>query len=108
MAQDFWSQMLVFNMVQDLITAAERRAVKKAKKKQLKYEIRINENIAIGLFKEQFIKLIMQENDSIKDVMFKRLTTDMERYIVPVRKLKGSPRKWKYFNKYKCNQKPSF
>ena len=107
-AQDFWAQMLVFNMVQDLITTAECRTARRAKRKRLKYEIRINENIAIGLFKEQFIKLIMEENDNIKEAMFKRLTADMERYIVPVRKLKGSPRKWKYFNKYKCNQKPSF
>jgi len=106
--QDFWAQMIVFNMVQDLITSAERRAVKKAKKKRLKYEIRINENIAIGLFKEKFIKLIMEDNDSIKSAMFKQLISDMERYIVPVRKVKSSPRKWKYFNKYKCNQKPSF
>jgi hypothetical protein len=106
--QDFWAQMLVYNIVQDLITAAEYRAVKRGKKKGYKYTIRINENIAIGLFKEQFIKLIMEEDDSIKSTMFKRLTADMERYIVPVRKLKSSPRKWKYFNKYKCNQKPSF
>jgi len=107
-AQDFWAQMLVYNMVQDLIMAAEDRAVKKAKKKRLKYEIRINENIAIGLFKEQFIKLIMEEDDVIKGAMIKRLTADMERHIVPVRNLKSSSRKWKYFNKYKCNQKPSF
>ena len=107
-AQDFWAQMLVFNMVQDLITAAELRASRKAKKKRLKYEVRINENIAIGLFKEKFIKLMVEEDDAVKDAMFKRLTSDMERYIVPARKLKSAPRKWKYFNKYKCNQKPSF
>jgi hypothetical protein len=107
--QDFWAQMLVFNIVQDLITAAEIRAVKKSRKKRYRYAVRINENIAIGLFKEQFIKLIMEEDDSIKDAMFSRLITDMERYIVPVRNnQKSSPRKWKYFNKYKCNQKPSF
>ena len=107
-AQDFWAQMLVYNIVQDLIMSAEHRAAKKAKKKRLKYEVRINENIAIGLFKEQFIKLIMEENDTIKDAMFKRLLSDMERYIVPVRNMESSPRKWRYFNKYKCNQKPSF
>jgi len=106
--QDFWAQMLVFNMVQDLITAAEERAVRRSKKKQHLYAIRINENIAIGLFKEQFIRLIMEEDDRIKTLIFNRLKADMERYIVPVRKLKSSPRKWKYFNKYKCNQKPSF
>ena len=107
-AQDFWAQMLVYNMVQDLIMTAECRAIKRAKKNRLKYEVRINENIAIGLFKEQFIKLFMEEDGNIKDAMFKKLTADMERHIVPVRKLKSSPRRWKYFNKYKCNQKPSF
>ena len=106
--QDFWAQTLVFNMVQDLIASAECRAAKKAKKKRLKYEMRINENIAIGLFKEQFIRLMTEEDDSLKDEMFRRLTAEMERNIVPVRKLKNAPRKWRYFNKYKCNQKPSF
>ena len=107
-AQDFFAQLLVFNMVQDLINAAEYRAAKRAKKKRLKYEIRINENIAIGLFKEQFIRLMMEEDDQQKDNIFKRLIADMERNIVPVRKLKSAPRKWKYFNKYKCNLKPAF
>ena len=106
--QDFLAQILVFNMVQDLISAAECRAAKKAKKKRLKYEVRINENIAVGLFKERFIRLIIEEDGSRKDAMFIQLTADMERNIVPVRKLKSAPRKWKYFNKYKCNLKPSF
>jgi hypothetical protein len=99
---------LVFNIVQDLIRAAEYRVAKEAKKKGLKHEMRINENIAIGLFKEQFIKLIMEGDDSRKGEMFRGLIADMERHIVPVRKLKSAPRKWKYFNKYKCNLKPSF
>jgi len=106
--QDFWAQMLVFNIVQDLITAAQRRAVREAKKNKFLYEMRINENIAIGLFKEQFIRLMMTEDDQMKGALFKQLIADMEQYIVPVRKLKSSPRKWKRMNKYKCNQKPSF
>jgi hypothetical protein len=106
--QDFWAQTLVFNMVQDMITAAEKRAVRNAEKKNYRYGIRINENIAIGLFKEQFIRLIMEEDDSIKNAMFVRLIADMEKNIVPIRKLKGAPRKQNYMNKYKCNLKPSF
>jgi hypothetical protein len=50
----------------------------------------------------------MEGDDRLKDGIFRRLIADMEKNIVPVRKLKSSPRKWKYFNKYKCNQKPSF
>ena len=106
--QDFWAQTLVFNIVQDLISAAQWRVTRKAQKKHLKYEIRINENIAIGLFKEQFIKLMLEEDDRLKDDMFARLKSDMERNIVPVRSLPSAPRKWKSCNKYKCNLKPSF
>jgi hypothetical protein len=106
--QDFWAQMLVHNIVQDLIGEAEKRAAGNARKKKLRYEVRVNENIAIGLFKEHFIKLVIEEDDGQKGALFKQLISDMERHVVPVRTLKSSPRKWKYFNKYKCNQKPSF
>ena len=94
--------------MQDLITAAEKRAAGLARKKGFKYEMRINENIAIGLFKERFVRLVLEEDDLVKDAMFKRLIAEMQRHIVPVRELKSSPRKWRYFNKHKCNQKPSF
>jgi hypothetical protein len=106
--QDFWAQALVYNMVQDVINCAERKAAKTLKAKRYRYEMRINENIAIGLFKEQFIRLILEEDESRKDLLFIRLKKDMLRNIVPVRELKSSPRKWNHFNKYKCNQKPSF
>jgi len=82
--------MIVYNMVQDFITAAARRAARRARKKRLKYAVRINENVAIGLFKEKFVRLIIEEDSGLKGAMFRRLTADMERYIVPVRKLKGS------------------
>jgi hypothetical protein len=106
--QDFWAQIVVHNMVQDLITEAERKVVEKARKKAYRYEMRINENIAIGLFKEQFIRLMMEEDDERKNERFIRLKADMERNTVPVRTLKSRSRKWNYFNKYKCNLKPSF
>jgi hypothetical protein len=70
--------------------------------------VRINENIAIGLFKEQFVRLMLEEDDTRRDDLFRRLMADMEKNIVPVRTLKSTKRKWNYFNKYKCNQKPSF
>jgi hypothetical protein len=49
--------------------------------------------LPLGLFKEQFIRLMIEEDDSRKDEMFRRLTADMEKNIVPVRKLKSAPRK---------------
>jgi len=100
--------MQVYNIAQDLITAAEACAVRQARKWRLKHEVRVNENIAIGLLKEKLVRLVVEEDDGAKEAMFRRLIADMERRVVPVCKLKGSPRKWRHFNKYKCNQKPSF
>jgi hypothetical protein len=106
--QDFRAQVLVFNMVQDLITLAERRLKQRSRKQGYWYEMRINENIAIGLYKEQFIRLILEEDTERKNELFLRLKEAMMKNIVPVRILPGRKRRWKYFNKYKCNQKPSF
>ena len=100
--------MQAYNIAQDLITAAEARAARQARKWRLKHEARANENMAIGLLKEKLVRLVVEEDDGAKEAMFRRLIADMERHVVPVRKLKGSPRKWRHFNKYKCNQKPSF
>ena len=106
--QDFWAQALVYNIIQDLIIKAEHEAVNKTQEKPLCYEIRINQNIAIGLFKEQFIKLMLEEDEGRKSAMFISLIAEMERNILPIRELKGSPRKWNKSNKYKCNLKPAF
>ena len=106
--QDFWAQALVFNIIQDLIIRAEYEAARKPRKKPLRYGIRVNQNIAIGLFKEQFIRLMVEEDGDRKGAMFTCLIAEMQRHIVPVRELKTTERRWSKSNKYKCNQKPSF
>jgi hypothetical protein len=107
--QDLRAQVLVYNMVQDVITGAELQAQrKKKKKKPCRHKTRINENIATGLYKEQFIRLMLEEDPERKNLLFIHLKEEMMKNIVPVRVLPGSPRRWKYFNKYKCNLKPGF
>lgn len=46
-----------------------------------------NENMAIGLFKESMLKIILgpQENNRIKKLQ--ELQDEMERHVLPVRKL---------------------
>lgn len=106
--QDFWASVLVYNMVQDLLQDAEKKAGKNAKIKGFKYKVRINENIAIGLFKERFISLTLEDNGDRRELLLKQLEHDMEQNIVPVRALKAAPRKWNRVNKNKCNLKPSY
>ncbi|MDR1316750.1 MAG: transposase [Spirochaetales bacterium] len=106
--QNFLAQMLVFNMVQDMIMEAEEQTRKRGNEREYRYEVKINENIAIGLGKEQFVRLMLEDGDEKKDRMFIRLKGEVVRNTVPVRQLKGRERKWNCFNKYKCNLKPSF
>jgi hypothetical protein len=107
-AQDFLAQALVGNMVQDFIREAEEEARERGKEREWRYEVKINENIAIGLWKEQFVRLMLEEDKGRRERMFIRLKEEMVRNIVPVRQLAGRARKWNHFNKYKCNLKPSF
>ena len=106
--QDFRAQVLVYNMVQDVITGAEMRAQVKDKKKRSRYQTRINENIATRLYKEQFVRLMLDKNTERKNGLFVRLKEEMMKNIVTICTLPGKPRRWKYFNKYKCNLKPGF
>ena len=48
-----------------------------------------NENIAIGLFKEQMIKLILEKDAERRGQLLFELQAEMEEHILPQRKLLG-------------------
>jgi hypothetical protein len=106
--QDFWAQSLVYNLVQDIKSLAQIDASKEAEEKKYVHPVRINENIAIGLFKDRLIGLMLEEDGRLRGEMFNQLIYDMKKNVLPVRDLKSKPRKWNKSNKYKCNLKPSF
>jgi hypothetical protein len=106
--QDFLALTLAYDIIQDLIAKAQSVVDERAKLRNFKYNVRMNENIAIGLFKEQFIRLMPEKDNELKSTTYQKLIADMERNIVRIRQSKGSKRKWNFSNKYKCNLKPSF
>lgn len=106
--QDFRAQVLVYNMLQDIRKEADEGVSVKGRAKGSKYPMHTNENIAIGLFKEQMIKLILETNDVRRGKLLFELQEEMEEYILPQRKLPGKERKKNLSNKYKNNQKNSF
>jgi IS4 transposase len=59
--QDFWAQIVVYNMIQDVLNALNEKMTEEAKSQKYKYPIRINENIAIGLLCS-FLALIYGNN----------------------------------------------
>lgn len=106
--QDFRAQVLVYNMLQDIRKEADDEVSIKSDEKGSKYPMHTNENIAIGLFKEQMIKLILEKEAARRGQLLFELQAEMEEYILPKRKLPGKERKKNISNKYKNNQKNSF
>ncbi|MDR2517578.1 MAG: hypothetical protein LBC88_09405 [Spirochaetaceae bacterium] len=98
--QDFWAQVPAFNVVQDLISGAEDKLKRKG--------MRINENRAIGLFKERLVRLMMEGDHVERNRLFGQPEAEMRGNIVPIRASPGRPRRWQYFNKYQCSLNPSF
>jgi hypothetical protein len=107
--QDYWASVFVHNMIQDMIRGAEALALRRrAGKKPLKYQMRINENIAIGKFKNRFIRMMLEEDDEKRVVLFDKARDEMAKNVVPVRKMPSTRRRFNRANKYHCNLKPSY
>ena len=104
--QDFLAQVFVYNMMEDVRHSAEEKIQKKADK--YKYPQRINQNIAIGIFKNELLELMLEENIHLRTRKLKNLQIEIEKYTLPVRKSKSQKRQFNKANKYACNLKPSF
>ena len=104
--QDFLAQILVYNLARDLMNSAEKEL--KNNQKKSKYPVRINENIALGVFREEFIELMMEDDTAKRDEKYVVLQKEMENYYLPKRKSDSKKRKFHPANKYASNLKPSF
>ena len=61
--QDFWAQVLVYTIVQDIRNSADKEVVASGREKGKKYPMHTNENISIGLFKEAMLKIILKPEE---------------------------------------------
>jgi len=99
--QDFYSQMLLYNMIEDLRSDAGERI---EQDKNKKYEYKINTNIMVGIFKEEFIKIFTIEDSDKIDREYKKLLKEIEKYLVPIKPDRQYPRKKMHsMNKYRSN-----
>lgn len=106
--QDFWAQILVYNMMQDIRKNADEKASETGKQNGNKYTMHTNENVAIGLFKESIIKILLEVTLQKRIEKLGNLQLEMERYVLPIRELPSKERKKNLSNKYCNNQKHSF
>ncbi|MFR8220553.1 MAG: hypothetical protein ACLU9T_05600 [Blautia faecis] len=63
MHQDFWAQVLVYNMVHDIRNSADEEAAAAGRENRNKYPMHTNENVAIGLFKETMLKILLEPEE---------------------------------------------
>lgn len=99
--QDFYAQMLVYNMLEDLKRDAGERIEKNSKKK---YEYKINMNILAGIFKRKYIEIIIMEDEEEKAKRYIDMVDEMGKYLVPIKPGRSfERRKMHSMNKYRSN-----
>lgn len=107
--QDLYAQVLVYNQLQDMIYTGNTILKKKLEDKKLKLDYKINENKAVGLFKEEMIRILLIEDEKISNKEFDNLLQEMTEYTTSIRKGRPSqPRLFNRANRYRTNMKPSF
>ena len=89
--QDFWSQVLVYNMIQDIRNSADEEPAETGRKSGNKYLMHTNENIAIGLFKEDMLKILLEPEEKKRIKKLNELQEEMERYVLPLSDYSGFP-----------------
>lgn len=105
--QDIYAQVLVYNQIQDIINNGNE--LLKERNRNLKHEYIVNENKAIGLYKEKFIRIMLIENKEEGLAEYDKLVEEMTKYVSVLRKGRPSkPRHWTPSNKYRINHGTTF
>jgi hypothetical protein len=102
------TEMPVYNMIVDIKHCAEDRLQEDTERKKYTYPVRVNENMAVGLFKDKLTGLLIESDDTERRLLFMELQTDMEKYFLPVRKSESHEWKFHPTDKYMNNIKPAF
>lgn len=99
--QEFYAQMLVYNMLEDLKRDAGERIDKNKKRK---YEYKINMNILAGIFKRKYIEILIMKDEEAKIKAYKEMIDSMSKYLVPIKPGRSyERRKMHSMNKYRSN-----
>lgn len=99
--QDFYSQILLYNMLEDLKKDA---SIHLKTNNNLKYKYKINMNCLIGLFRNKMIEIATEKNDNIRKNLYLTLINKIQRYLVPIKPNRTFNRKRVFTdNKYTTN-----
>lgn len=80
--QDIYASVLVYNMIQTM----KNEAKEEIQQNNYKHEMKINENVAIGLFKNEMIYILLETNENKRLERYDKLSKKMLKYKIPIRK----------------------
>ena len=106
--QDFYATMTVANILSSFVREADRNVKKAREGSGNKYEYNVNVNHAIGVFKDQLIRVLVEDSARVRGRLMSELVGRRERRVVPIRPdrkvaRKASPRKARFHRNHKSN-----
>lgn len=101
--QEIYSQMMVYNIVQSITNDLENDI----KQEKYKHPMKININMAIGFVKRFLIKILIEDDDTIRSELTEQLFNNILKNIVPIRKDRHNPRNVNKKNKHPINKRKS-
>ena len=105
--QDFYAQILLFNIIEDIKNTANREIQEEREKsmKTYKYEYIVNLNILIGICKQYLILLSVLGNDERSDEIQDKMLRIIKRNLIAIKSGRKNKRKWNINNKYRTNMR---
>ena len=99
--QDFYSQMLLYNMLEDVrIDTGE---IVKGQEEGLKYDYKVNMNVMVGTLRERFMEIILSNKEDLQKKA-DEFNEEIKKYLVPIKPGRSYPRKRMHsMNKYRHN-----
>ena len=102
--QDIYSQVLVANMLQAFINDSD----EKLEKVKCKNKVKTNNNMAIGIFKNTLIYILLENNNKKREEMMDKFNQAIMKYVVPIKPNRKNVRKNNPKNRYHINQRKAF
>lgn len=102
--QDIYASTLVYNMTQTMKNEAQ----EDIEQKKYKHEMKINENISIGLFKNEMIYIMLEDDDKKRLKRYDKLCKKILKYKIPIRKDREYKIQWRPDNQNSYNKLKSF
>lgn len=94
--QDILSTIYLYNLTHDMLRDAEIEQEEKNKQKRYKHRMTINVNVAIGIIKEDLIRMALQDDPDKRGEIFEAIIRAIADNLVPVRENRQFQRKKKH------------